>query len=300
MFENAHIPSKKVIYSPLRYPGGKSMLSPLLANVIASMPSVNRYVEPYCGGAGAGLALLFTGIVDEIVVNDIDPSVYAFWKACVEFGDDLADMVLSAELSIDEWDRQKQIYKESDPSDPLRLGFSFFYLNRTNRSGALNGGVIGGRAQSGAYLMDARFNRIALSDRVRRIHDYREKILVVNRDGVEVIREYGPLNNTFIYADPPYFEKAGTLYLNAFSDEDHEVLAQTLKEHPDSNWILSYDNVDQVAALYDGMSKRFLSVGYSAHRVTKATEVMVFSESIPSTVIDEHPIIRKPVAVDTQ
>jgi hypothetical protein len=33
--------------------------------------------------------------------------------------------------------------------DDLEVGFATFFLNRTNRSGILNGGIIGGRDQVG-------------------------------------------------------------------------------------------------------------------------------------------------------
>ena len=55
--------------------------------------------------------------------------------------------------------RQKKIYAQGLEAGTLGLGFSTFFLNRTNHSGILNGGMIGGKAQTGDWKLDARFNR---------------------------------------------------------------------------------------------------------------------------------------------
>ncbi len=40
----------------------------------------------------------------------------------------------------------------------LDVGFSTFFLNRTNVSGVIKGGIIGGQEQQGEYKIDARYN----------------------------------------------------------------------------------------------------------------------------------------------
>ena len=53
-----------ITHSPLRYPGGKSILSPLLGNFIEINNLLDGiYIEPYAGGAGAALKLLFSEYV---------------------------------------------------------------------------------------------------------------------------------------------------------------------------------------------------------------------------------------------
>ena len=181
---------------------------------------------------------------------------------------------------VREWKKQREIYVAADPADSASLGFATFYLNRTNHSGVLNGGPIGGLDQRGKYKIDARFNRDALVERIRILALYASQISVSSVDGVQVIRRYAKKKKTFIYSDPPYFEKAGSLYLNAFSAADHERLAMTLNGFAGGAWLLTYDNVPRVGDLYPDRRRRTFPLHYSAHRVVKATEIAVLPDSI--------------------
>jgi DNA adenine methylase len=273
--------AKRPQVSPLRYPGGKSALYPRLRELIRTNGLAGcTYVEPYAGGAGAALSLLATGQVDRIVINDLDPAIAAFWTTLVHDPDLIIRRIQKTKLDVREWKKQKAIYMSPAEADTAELGFATFYLNRTNRSGVLNGGPIGGLDQTGNYKIDARFNREGLEERVRIIALYADKITVSSRDGLDVIRDATKRADTFIYADPPYFEKAGSLYLNAFKSADHEALAKVLNQRAAKNWVLTYDNVSQVPALYGDRRRAEFGLYYSAHRVTKATEVMVFSDPL--------------------
>lgn len=276
------VPTRRPRISPLRYPGGKSALYSRLRKMIRDMDLAGcTYVEPYAGGVGAGLSLLVTGQVERVVINDLDPAIHAFWTTVQSEPGWLIERIHKAKLDVTEWRRQREIYVAADTSDLSQLGFATFYLNRTNRSGVLNGGPIGGLDQTGNYKIDARFNRDGLAERIRILSLYADNIVPTSRDGIEVIAEYAPKDDVFIYADPPYFEKAGSLYLNAFSATDHEDLARVLNSVADRPWILTYDNAPQVAELYAARRRREFELHYSAHRVGKATEVAVLSESVP-------------------
>ena len=272
---------KRVTVSPLRYPGGKGLLYSRLRQIIRdnSLTS-STYVEPYAGGAGAALGLLVSGQVASIAINDLDPAVYAFWRSVVNDPDEFSRRVRTVDLTVKEWEKQREIYDTAPRDDFLRLGFATFYLNRTNRSGVLNAGPIGGKGQTGNYKIDARFNRDTLLERIRLIGLYASRITVTNQDGREIIKQHAGNPNAFIYADPPYFEKAGSLYRNAFHANDHEDLAACLNGVKTARWVLTYDNVPQVGQLYSERRSRLFSLNYSAHRVTKAQEVMVFSDSL--------------------
>lgn len=272
---------KRVIVSPLRYPGGKGLLYSRLRTIIRENGLASSvYVEPYAGGAGAALALLVSGQVDRIAINDLDPAVYAFWATIQSEPGWLIEQIHKTKLDVNEWRKQREIYQSADIDRQAELGFATFYLNRTNRSGVLNGGPIGGLDQSGNYKIDARFNRDGLAERIRLIALHADRITVTNENGLDVISRYADRSDAFIYADPPYFEKAGSLYLHAFEEADHEALAKCLKGVRRSNWILTYDNVPQVAALYSELRRRLFALNYSAHRVMKATEAMVFSPGL--------------------
>ncbi|MFD6493996.1 DNA adenine methylase [Streptomyces sp. NPDC060188] len=272
---------KKPIISPLRYPGGKASLYTRLREIVrANDLTSGTYVEPYAGGAGAALGLLVTGQVRRIVINDLDPAIFAFWKAIATEPLAMTQMLNEVDITVAEWSRQKDIYLNAARDDYLTLGFATFFLNRTNRSGVLNGGPIGGMDQSGKYKIDARFNRETLTERIRLIALHASRISVLNTDGMAVIKRYSKRDKTLIYADPPYFEKAGSLYLNSFQDSHHSELASCLNKVSDSKWLLTYDNVPRVAELYAERRREVFSLNYSAHRVVKANEIMVFSDTL--------------------
>jgi len=83
-------------------------------------------------------------------------------------------------LTIDEWARQKAVQQAAD-TDPLSLGFSTFFLNRTNRSGIIEGGVIGGNDQTGQWKIDARYRCENLARRIAKVASYAPRISLYNR-----------------------------------------------------------------------------------------------------------------------
>jgi DNA adenine methylase len=272
---------KRLNVSPLRYPGGKGALYSRLRHLIrASDLAGCTYVEPYAGGAGAGLSLLVTGQVSHVVINDLDPAIHAFWHLVHTSPDSLISRIMSVPLDVAEWRRQKDIYATASSDDIEALGFATFYLNRTNRSGVLNGGPIGGLEQTGNYKIDARFNRQQLAARIELLALHASDITVTSRDGFDVISDYAARPDVFIYADPPYFEKAGSLYMNSFVLEDHERLAGLLNSLPDSMWLLTYDNSTHVERLYAERRRRVFELHYSANGASTATEIAVLSDAL--------------------
>jgi len=273
------------INSPLRYPGGKSKLAGFFADVIdeAGMRDAT-YVEPFAGGAGAGLALLLSGLVKRVVINDLDPAVHSFWTSVKHENDEFVRLIRTAPLNLVEWERQKKIYRTADGRDPLALGFAFFYLNRTNRSGVLHAGVIGGKSQAGTYKIDARFNREELARRIESIGDIAEQIELTFTDGRKCVQEWAPQANVFLYVDPPYVEAGGSLYLNAFDARDHDALAHTLNTHANDRWLLTYDDAPLIRKLYSDRSVFNFELHYSAHRVGRAREILVASDPLEGLI----------------
>lgn len=279
---------RKHLYTPLRYPGGKTSLFSFFNDVIERHAWKDTvYIEPYAGGAGAALSLLVLDKVKAIVINDYDPAIYAFWHSVVYDTDNFIKLIRETDLTIREWERQRVIYKDADTSDPLALGFATFYLNRTNRSGILNAGPIGGKSQTGKWKIDARYNKEALIKKIGLIGDRRDRITITNMDGLELIREYSRKKNSFFYVDPPYFVKGADLYLNAFRYKDHEKLAATLNELKNTKWLLTYDSEPEILALYSQRAYRPFDLKYSAHHNSRlGSELMIFSDSIDTSVID--------------
>ena len=273
---------KRISFTPLRYPGGKTFLYTFFSDVIASHGWKNVvYIEPYAGGAGAALALLVLEKVDRIIINDYDPAIYAFWNSVVNKSDDFIRLLEITPTTVEEWGRQKAIYKAADLSDLLSLGFATFFLNRTNRSGILNAGPIGGKAQTGNWKIDARYNRSNLIDKIKLISLYKERITVENEDGASIVKKYGNDKGSFFYIDPPYFVKGAELYLNAFKQSDHQRLADVLAEFADAKWLLSYDNEQAIVDLYPNFDYEVFSLNYSAnHNTRSGDELMIYSSAI--------------------
>lgn len=266
--------------SPLRYPGGKTCLVPLFEKVIKDNSLSNvTYIEPYAGGAGAALALLYSGKVGRIVINDLDPAIHAFWRAATESSDAFITKMHSTPVNIKEWQKQQAIYKDKN-AEVFDRGFATFYLNRTNVSGIIGGGPIGGLNQGGKYKISARFNKKTLAKRLEQLALYADRISVTNEDGVKLIKKYLNRKDAFIYLDPPYFEKGSSLYMNSYEGPDHSRLSGVLNDNPDSFWLLTYDNKRQIKSLYPNRRIVNFTLDYHAYKARIGKEVLILSDSI--------------------
>ena len=269
--------------SPLRYPGGKSCLVPLVTDIFRNngfeRPS---YVEPFAGGCGLALNLLFDGYVSEIHVNDLDASIWAFWHSVLERTDEFVYLVKKTPVTIREWHRQREIHLGMDECDPLALGFSTFYLNRTNRSGVIKeAGVIGGLDQSGPYKIGCRFNRSDLIERVTRVAKYKSRIYLTRSDALAFMKDAAKKlpTDAFFCIDPPYFSKGKGLYTSFYDPEDHKVLANFILQMKNP-WIVTYDKAPQITKLYRMRRQYEFDVNYSIETKRRATEMMIASKGL--------------------
>lgn len=270
-----------MLYSPLRYPGGKGKLAPFMGLMIKKMNIQNgTYIEPFAGGAGIALKLLMEGYVDDIVINDYDKAIYSVWRAIINEPENLVDRILQTPVNIDEWKKQKEIYVEQNKKYSLDLAFATFFLNRTNRSGILKGGPIGGFEQTGNYGIDARYNAENLVERIRAIAKYKKHIKVYNKEIVSFIEHvlpgYG--QNSLTYFDPPYLNKGPELYKNFFDKEDHTKIARLILNRVSSNWVITYDDTPEIIELYKRQCIRRYDLNYSVANTGKSSEVIIFND----------------------
>ena len=279
--------------SPLRYPGGKSCLFKAMKEIIAVNDLTHRtYAEPYAGGAGLALALLYSGTVREIHINDLDAPIWSFWYSVLNLTDEFSGMVMNADLTIDEWRNQRDIYRAQDDSDPLKLGFSAFYLNRTNRSGIIaQGGVIGGLKQTGNYLMDCRFNRPELVERIRRVATYKDEISLYRMDALDFLKRSPELlpKKTLLCVDPPYFNKGSQLYTSFYRPDDHAALAEVIQNLA-MPWVVTYDNASEIKSLYSKSRLHSFDVRYSVQTKRVGDELLIAPDhvSLPGTWDERH------------
>lgn len=262
--------------TPLRYPGGKTQLSPFVVDLLRKNDLLQGvYCEPFAGGAGIAFRLLLSGNVSEVWINDIDRSIYAFWYCVINLTDELCERIESTSIDMQVWERQKAAQSRSN-SSLISLGFSTLFLNRTNRSGILRGGVIGGKGQEGNYPMDCRFNRAELVRKIRRIALYKDQIKLTCLDANQYLRtEVKKLpKHALINIDPPYYQAGPDLYTNAFRHDDHVALSKVIREL-EHNWMLTYDNAPEIQALYRGLPQFEKALNYFAQVKRSAAELIV-------------------------
>lgn len=265
-------------FSPLRYPGGKGKMYNQTVEILQHNNLIGcTYIEAFAGGANLALNLLFNGKVDNIILNDIDPAIYSVWSAILNYGPQFIDLIKNTPITIKEREHQKNIY-DSKPDNVLELGFATFYLNRTNRSGIITAGPIGGHEQTGSYLINCRFNKPQLIKRVQRIYDNRNKIQIFDFDARDFLKLEFP-KNSFFFIDPPYFEKGGKLYQNYFTIQDHKEVAEIVRElnYP---WIVTYDNVDEIIKMYDFTNYQTYQLTYTVERKYIGTEIMFYRDNL--------------------
>lgn len=262
--------------SPLRYPGGKTAIYPFISSLLSENNLVGcSYAEPYAGGAGLALKLLKNNLVSSIYLNDYDKAIYSLWYSILNYPQEIIKWINDTPINMDSWEKYREIYK-NEKEDILQLGKSALFLNRTNISGVIKGGVIGGKEQLGKYKIDARFNKLDTIRKIEEIYTLKDKIYLSNKDGIDFVK--GLNKDTFIYFDPPYYKKGSELYMNFFRSQDHEKLSRFIRDI-EQNWIVSYDNEEFIKNLYS----EFHQIIYNLYQSTsnkKGTEVIIFSNRI--------------------
>lgn len=268
--------------TPLRYPGGKGKLTEFIKLVFEQNELLDgHYIEPYAGGAGIAITLLLQSYASCIHLNDINASVFAFWSSVINDPEGLCRKIRDVNVTMEEWHKQKAILAAPANHSSLEVAFSTFFLNRTNRSGIIWGGVIGGKNQDGPWKLDARFNKSDLISRIERIALYRSRIRLYNRDAADLIANVLPTlpKSSLCYLDPPYYLKGEGLYENHYQHADHVAIAKLVKNIA-IPWIVSYDHAPEIVKTYRGCPTIEYGISYSAHDRYKGAEVMFFSKGL--------------------
>jgi DNA adenine methylase len=277
-----------LLTSPLRYPGGKAKLFGYFTEVITQNNLFSHtYCEPYAGGAGLALKLLSSGFVQNVALNDIDESIFAFWESVLRYPDDFCDLIYNTPICMEEWYRQKEIWKSRDLSSPLALGFAAFFLNRTNRSGIIEGaGPIGGYGQAGTWKLDVRVNKTQQIKNIENLKSFSARIEISNEDALSFFSKCIKNSDSFVYLDPPYYVKGSKLYRNFYKHDDHFSIAEFLRFHRDKLWVVSYDDVKEIRTLYSEFDPITYSLQYSAGKKASGREVIYFSDALVAPDVD--------------
>ncbi|MFV2947667.1 DNA adenine methylase [Pseudomonas japonica] len=274
--------ASKVFSTPLRYPGGKGKF----AHFIKRMFEVNNlldghYAEPYAGGAGVALELMFHEYASVIHINDLDPAIYAFWQSVVHHTDEISKVINDTPVTMENWHKFKAVLANPQDCSVVDLAMATFFLNRTNRSGILKAGVIGGKDQAGDWKLDVRYNKPELIKRIELIGKFKNRIKIYNEDALSFINNVIPTlpQKSLTYLDPPYYIKGSGLYRNFYVHDDHVQIANALGS-ADKPWIVSYDNVDEIKEIYADYRQDEYFLSYTAQEKKKGSEVMIYGPGI--------------------
>ena len=254
-------------------------------------------MEPYAGGAAVALYLLFYGYVKEITINDFDKSIFAFWYSILHHNKKFCNRISETDITLENWNEFRKVQGRKASVSLFELGFSTFFLNRTNRSGIISGGMIGGRKQDGNYTIGCRFNKDELVERIWRIGKFKDKIHLFNLDAMNLVKKIQAEQkdeNMIFYFDPPYYMKGPSLYLDHYGKEDHGQVAKDIQKIKDSKWIISYDNAPEIKSLYNGCIRKEYSLFYTAYKKRKSTEVLFFSKNLNIDVTEPERILNNP------
>ena len=268
--------------SPLRYPGGKTQVYEFVRELIELNGSLT-YIEPYMGGMGIALKLLLNNNVQKIMVNDYDKAIYAFWYSVLNYTDYLINLIETTPITIEEWKKQRIIQQNKDVSeDLLELGFSTLFLNRTNRSGIIKAGVIGGLQQNSDYKLDCRFNKDKIIEKIKLIASMKSRIKLYNMDAEKFIRlNITKTKDSFTFFDPPYYTKGPGLYTNFYNHENHLNLSYTIKKYlKNKKWILTYDVAPEIFQMYNTFRNEKYYLNYSVTKPSKGIEYIFYSNNL--------------------
>lgn len=277
--------------TPLRYPGGKSVMTPFFIDLM-KVNGLNgvSYAEPYAGGAGTAINLLLDGKVEHIFINDANVCIYSFWKYAIEESERFMETIEATPVDLKHWAYYHNLIKTAKKHS-FELGFATFFLSRTNRSGILTAGPIGGateeKQEKATYKIDCRYNKSDLISRIYEISRYKQDIEIFNKDAIDFLTSLPASNLNLVYLDPPYFNQGKSLYLNYYSSNDHRYLSEYLSKATNFRWVLSYDNVAELRNFYKDFDLYEFQLSYTAQRVKQGSELLTHSTDLimPSKLI---------------
>lgn len=229
------------MFSPFRYPGGKTKILPII------LPYINPtdcFIDAFVGGGSVLLEIANKYPNISLFANDKNYWIYSFWKVISNPNQDYNSLITLLKqpptLSL--------FYKlrEEETEDEVLCAYKAIFYNRTAFSGIFFSGPIGGKEQKSKYKIDCRYN----FDKIKLKLDICRKLLinrltVSNKD----CSEYELLNtNISTYIDPPYVLAGDSLYVDKMSHNDHKQLFNILDNR--TNWLLSYDDCPLIRELY--------------------------------------------------
>ena len=284
------------IKNPLRYPGAKSKLVPYIQKLIEveGLKGCTFY-EPYAGSAAVSFTLLENKTISKAVINELDPLVYCFWVSVMNQPNALIQLIQNTDITLENWNAFAEYRNPQYITNrtTLEIGFAGLFLNRTSFSGILKAGPLGGHAQSSDYTIDCRFNKERIIKSIQALSKFADCVEIYNVDAIEFLKtqtRYKRNKKTFVYIDPPYYEKGPSLYRYYYEDAMHRDLARFIKtkSYP---WLISYDDSPEIKKLYRNNRQQHIYLDYSINTHAKGKELLLSNLEIPP--VDNQNVIEK-------
>ncbi|WP_434107947.1 DNA adenine methylase [Paraburkholderia caffeinilytica] len=263
--------------SPLRYPGGKASLTRIIEQIVIDHELAGRHLfEPYAGSAAISIALVGDGVCPFASISELDPLLYSFWKTVFSNPSKLIRRIKKTEITLNTWHKLRPLLELDAPDESQldTLAFAALFFNRTNFSGVIHSGPIGGQTQSSDYSIDCRFNRDELVERIEALSTLGPKFDVQHSDALEVIKRQRNKRSVLFYVDPPYYLQGKKLYRYNYRLNGHVALAEALHKAK-FPWLLSYDRHDVIENLYEDFHNVDQEFRYSSRVSKKESELLI-------------------------
>jgi DNA adenine methylase len=222
--------------SPLRYPGGKTRLAPLISELVLN-ENIKEFREPMVGGGSVFLYIhtLLPNI--KYIIGDIDIDVANFWLTLRDQPDELMKfLLLNKDRFIDTKSIKEFVWKEDNTSKAAK----FFVYNRSSFSGLT---YCGGLSENATK---ERFTKKSITD-LKNISEALQNVEIDCADYCRSLLKGG--KDVMVYLDPPYYSNSESNLYKTHKQFDHHALAIELRicKH---KWMLSYDYSTTITNLY--------------------------------------------------
>lgn len=232
--------------SPFRYPGGKTWLVPTVSARLRSFAvRPTALVDPFAGGGSVPLGVLAEGLVDRIILGEIDPNVSSVWQCALSSQNEvLCRYIEGFEMSRDSLIREF----ETEPKSSLDRAFQTILKNRTYRGGILAPGASLMRNGENGRGVASRWYPETLVKRLRILRTLSPFIDFFETDAFDLIRRYQKKRDVVFFIDPPYTagkgKRAGRR-LYEYSELDHDALFDLLA-HSAGLVLMTYDDCPDI------------------------------------------------------
>ena len=237
--------------SPFRYPGGKTWLVPEVRKwLTASKITPSVFVEPFAGGAMAGLSAAAEGLAEHVFLGELDDDVAAVWQTI--FHGKPADVKWLCKQIID-FDVNLENVRailDGNPKSIRGRAFRTIVKNRMQRGGIMAAGAGLVKTGEAGRGLNSRWYPETLARRIEALQAMRDRITFEQADAFEVVQRYADDANAFFFVDPPYTaggKKAGAR-LYTHNEIDHEGLF-ALMASVRGSVMLTYDDAPEVRSM---------------------------------------------------